>query len=170
MMSRYLRLESEINLQAIENLYSELYSDSIRGNLVIPKEVKRNYLGNKAAFTQFIMTWVRRKDGSLFIYDPEDDKEKTIEELANNEFHSHAALVMSCAKRIFGYQSKKDLTEIAKKVCTQVLEKKIDQLIHMNIYPLANISKFISITKKNRPGAIVIYIDGSGASRSLTLT
>jgi hypothetical protein len=128
-MVNFIKLESNINIQSIESSYELLYRQEGPNHLLLPAEVKRNFLGNKVAFTQFINTWVRRnKEGHLYIYEPDSAIEVFIEKLANDEFHSHAALSMSFDKGIYGYTSKNDLTSKVKTITNLILQKKINPI------------------------------------------
>jgi hypothetical protein len=88
-MLKIITVDKNIGLTEIDNLYTDLYR-AIRMNtlidVLIPKELKKNYLGITPNLIQFVATWVRYKNSGKLRIDIENPTEELVNEIYENEF------------------------------------------------------------------------------------
>lgn len=88
-MLKIITVDKNIGLIEIDSLYSEL-SKAIKTNalidVIIPKELKRNYLGITPSLIQFIATWIRYNNSGKLRIDIENPSEELVKDIYDNEF------------------------------------------------------------------------------------
>ena len=84
-----ISIKKNVNLSNIDRLYLDLYS-GIKVNSVIdvllPKELSKNYLGIVSSLIQFISTWSRYANSGKLLIDIENPTDKDIDSLYEFEY------------------------------------------------------------------------------------
>lgn len=88
-MLKIIKVDKNIGLIEIDNLYTQLYQGVNANDIIdvlIPTELKRNYLGITPSLIQFISTWIRSQNYGKLRIDIENPTEEQIKDFYNNEF------------------------------------------------------------------------------------
>jgi hypothetical protein len=113
-MLKIITVDKNIGLTEIDNLYTDLYR-AIRMNtlidVLIPKELKKNYLGITPNLIQFIATWVRYKNSGKLRIDIENPSEELVNEIYENEFIFPIVSLVWDSNVVFDKSGKNNLRE-----------------------------------------------------------
>jgi hypothetical protein len=113
-MLKIITVDKNIGLTEIDNLYTDLYR-AIRMNtlidVLIPKELKKNYLGITPNLIQFIATWVRYKNSGKLRIDIENPSEELVNEIYENEFIFPIVSLVWDANGVFDKSGENNLRE-----------------------------------------------------------
>jgi hypothetical protein len=117
-MLKIITVDKNIGLTEIDNLYSELYR-AIRTNalidILIPKELKKNYLGITPNLIQFIATWVRYNNSGKLRIDVDNPSDELVNNIYENEFIFPIVSLVWDANGVFDKSGKNNLRENFKK-------------------------------------------------------
>ena len=113
-MLKIITVDKNIGLTEIDNLYTDLYR-AIRMNalidVLIPKELKKNYLGITPNLIQFVATWVRYKNSGKLRIDIENPTEELVNEIYENEFIFPIVSIVWDANGVFDKSGENSLRE-----------------------------------------------------------
>lgn len=113
-MLKIITVDKNIGLTEIDNLYTDLYR-AIRMNalidILIPKELKKNYLGITPNLIQFIATWIRYKNSGKLRIDVVNPSEELVNEIYENEFFFPIVSLVWDANGVFDKSGENNLRE-----------------------------------------------------------
>ena len=89
-----IKIDSELNLLKIEDLFKELYiSDKEQLDINLPVNISFKGFGALSSFIQFLITWTRLKNKSLLIIGNGDVSDKEIEAMIQSNYGFIASVI-----------------------------------------------------------------------------